>query len=58
MRYRWPLVVVLTVLLALTVIGIISTSTGGPRRPDSSLETVVVPGVHSVGVAVSMQGQR
>jgi hypothetical protein len=57
MRDRWPLVVVLILLLAITVIGIISTTSGGPSRsPDSSLETVVVPGVHSVGVAVSMQG--
>jgi hypothetical protein len=53
MRDRWPLVVVLIVLLALSVI---TTLTLVHRNPDSSLETVVVPGVHSVGVAVSMEG--
>jgi hypothetical protein len=57
MRDRWWLVVVLTLLLALTVIATIFNTPGGPSRSrDSSLETVVVPGVHSVGVAVSMQG--
>jgi precorrin-2 methylase len=53
MRDRWLLVVVATLLLAISVF---TTLTLVHRNLDSSLETVVVPGVHSISVAVSMQG--